>query len=397
MIQFKSEPQSFQRLLAVLFLAVAVSACVSSGGNIIGLEDDASSSSQSELTAHSIFMATTRARSDDPTEFFSGERAGGLTLGEAIVTIPPLHETGKIEKPRSGNPVPSKHFVVKTPDIYEGESTFKSRLKAALEEKQPGARDILLFVHGYNVNFSSAVLRIAQFVNDTGFEGVPVLFSWASRGKTLDYVYDINSALQARNSLVELSDILSKMPTDNVDVVAHSMGNLLVVETLLRLTKRNNGAAEHNLRRVILASPDIDVDLFESQLKEFPDVKERFYVLVSDDDKALSFSRRIAGGVSRVGSSDPAALSQLGVNVIDLSEVEDSSSVHHTKFASSPDVVQLIGRSIQQGNSLSAQTEVDPVQGLAEGMIRGITFIPSALLSGTQSTILGPTFNPGAR
>lgn len=397
MIQFQSKPQFFLRLLAVIILATAASACVSSGGNIIGLEDDVSSSSQHGVTAHTIFMATSRARSDDPTEFFSGERASGLTLGEAIVTIPPGHATGLIEKPKSGNPIPSKHFVVKTPDIFEGESTFESRIKAALENRQPGARDILLFVHGYNVNFSSAVLRIAQFVNDTGFEGVPVLFSWASRGKTLDYVYDINSALQARNSLVELADILAKMPANNVDVVAHSMGNLLVVETLLRLKIRNEGALGKHLRRVILASPDIDVDLFESQLIEFPDVKDRVYVLVSADDKALGFSRRIAGGVSRVGASDPTALSRLGVNVIDLSEVEDSTSVHHTKFASSPEVVQLIGRSIQQGNSLSAQTEVDPLQGLAEGMLRGITFIPSALLTGTPSTILGPTFTPGTR
>ncbi|NCC28536.1 MAG: alpha/beta hydrolase [Gammaproteobacteria bacterium] len=54
-------------------------------------------------------------------------------------------------------------------------------------------------------------------------------------------------------------------------------------------------------------------------------------------------SRRIAGGVPRVGAADTEVLEQLGVTVIDLSDVEDSSSCSHSKFAGSPEVVQLIG------------------------------------------------------
>ena len=71
-------------------------------------------------------------------------------------------------------------------------------LDLALAEKPESDREVLVFVHGYNTNFSEAVLRVTQFVNDTGFKGVPILFSWASRGNTMDYVYDINSVLQAR-------------------------------------------------------------------------------------------------------------------------------------------------------------------------------------------------------
>ena len=37
-----------------------------------------------------------------------------------------------------------------------------------------------MFVHGYNTRLDDAVVRFAQFVNDTGFTGVPVLFSWRS-------------------------------------------------------------------------------------------------------------------------------------------------------------------------------------------------------------------------
>jgi esterase/lipase superfamily enzyme len=381
--------------LVALVLGMAVSGCVGSGSeNIIGLVDGAPSSTQSPLTTRQIFLATTRSRSDDPAEFFSGERAGILSLGEATVTIPPTHETGQIEKPKSGKPDPSKHFVVRTPVLFDNKQQFESELRSALQEREPGKRDILVFVHGYNVNFSAAVLRVAQFVNDTGYEGVTVLFSWASRGKTFDYVYDINSALQARDALQELGGMLVQMPAENADLVAHSMGNLLVLETLVQLEQQGLLGENGRLRRVILASPDIDVDLFETQLSKMDNVKDRFYVLVSADDRALSISRRIAGGVSRVGASDPDRIAQLGVNVIDLSEVEDTTSTHHTKFASAPDVVQLIGSGMLQSGGLSAQTEPDVLNEITTEMVRGITFIPSVLLTGKPLYLVDAT--PGS-
>jgi esterase/lipase superfamily enzyme len=47
--------------------------------------------------------------------------------------------------------------------------------------------------------------------------------------------------------------------------------------------------------------------------------------------------------VPRVGAADAAELEELGLTVIDLSEIDDSSSGSHSKFAGSPEVVRLIG------------------------------------------------------
>ena len=60
--------------------------------------------------------------------------------------------------------------------------------------------------------------------------------------------------------------------------------------------------ASGKLENIILASPDIDIDVFKTQLKVFPKSKRRFYVLISENDKALAVSRRLAGGVPRVGN-----------------------------------------------------------------------------------------------
>ena len=97
------------------------------------------------------------------------------------------------------------------------------------------------------------------------------------------------------------------------------------------------------------------------------------------------FRGGLPAGVRRVGATDPATLSELGVNVIDLTQVQDRGSTHHTKFAHSPDVVQLIGRGIQAGNTLSAREDPGALRLLSGGLWRGIAFVPSALADGTPN------------
>ena len=66
--------------------------------------------------------------------------------------------------------------------------------------KASGGR-ALVFIHGYRTRFDAAVYRAAQIVHDSGYTGTPVLFSWASAGRTVDYIYDNNSATIARDAL----------------------------------------------------------------------------------------------------------------------------------------------------------------------------------------------------
>ncbi len=339
-------------------------------------------------TKHRIYVATTRALSDDPEEFFSGERSPNLTLAHVDVTVPPNHKPGKIEKPASGATNPLKHFAVNNPVLFNDVTSFQTTLNNSLSELKTDDQDILVFVHGYNVSFSAAVLRISQFVHDTDFKGVPVLFSWASRGKTVDYVYDINSALQSRDNLVKLGGILDKTNARGFDVVAHSMGNLVTIEAMRQLVVLNNDTPNVRLKRVIMASPDIDVDLFETQLAELQQIKNRFYVLVSSDDKALAASTRIGGGISRVGSTDPKRLAALGVNVIDLSAIDDPGTVNHSKFADSPEIVQLIGKGIQAGNTLSARSSQNVAANATVDILRGVTEIPVQIIGGASGAII---------
>jgi len=291
---------------------------------------------------------TTREASEVVGAFYSAARAPELGLASVDVTVPPNHVLGQLERPLSLPPDPRSEFAVVDPVVYRGEAAFLAEIDRELASRPPGQRRILLFVHGYNNTTSDAILRFAQFVEDTGFPGVPVLFTWASAARAPRYVYDLNSALVARGKLKEMSDILLRAHADGMDIFAHSMGTFLTMEGLVDAQLEGRLRRDGVIDTIMLASPDIDMDLFRTQIETLPPwILEKMYVLVSADDRALRVSRLIAGGVPRVGAADTAELEALGLTVIDLSEIDDSSTGSHSKFAGSPEVVQLIGAGLK--------------------------------------------------
>ena len=330
--------------LVSVSLVLILAGCASAPQLIGIVNPEVSLDSVEDLTKHRMFLMSTRGASDVSGVFYSSERAPELGLASVDATVPPTHVTGVLERPKRLPPDPRTEFTVVNPTVYGNEAAFIAEINRELSKRPPGKREILLFIHGFNNTTSDATLRLAQFVEDTGFSGVPVLFTWASAAKGSGYVYDLNSALVARSQIGNMSAILNKTRAESADIFAHSMGTFLTMEGLVKQQASGRLGKGTTIDNIILASPDIDLNLFETQLAELPpSIIKKMYLLVSKDDFALRFSRRIAGGVERVGAADTAELERLGVTVIDLSSIEDSSSGSHTKFAGSPEVVQLIG------------------------------------------------------
>jgi esterase/lipase superfamily enzyme len=332
-------------LIPVLVSTMVLLAACSKPPELIGIDNpEVPAETVADVSRHRVFIMTTRQATEVVGAFFSAMRAPELGLASVDVTIPPNHAVGQLERPKRLPPDPRTEFTVIDPMVYTTDQAFISEINRQLALRPPGQRKLLFFVHGYNNTASDAILRLAQFVEDTGFPGVPVLFTWASAAKTQRYVYDLNSALVARTELREMSDILGRTRAENYDILAHSMGTFLTMEGLVYAQQTGRLNSQGRISTIMLASPDIDFDLFKAQLAELPtSIVDKMYLLVSSDDGALRVSRLIAGGVPRVGAADAAALGQLGVTVIDLSKIEDSSSGSHSKFAGSPEVVQLIG------------------------------------------------------
>ena len=71
---------------------------------------------------------------------------------------------------------------------------------------------------------------------------------------------------------------------------------------------------------MVLASPDIDVDVFKSQMRRYGKPDRPFFLLLSADDRALKLSGILAG-TGRASATTPMrqTLPNYGVIVVDLS------------------------------------------------------------------------------
>ncbi|MEO1701568.1 MAG: alpha/beta hydrolase [Pseudomonadota bacterium] len=348
------------RIVLSGMLLLALFGCGGGQSHIIGFGESVFAT-QANLanTRHRILIATTRAPSDDPREFFSGERASSLSLGYVDVGVPPQRSIGEITRPPEGPPNPETDFVVSTPVMYQQGAELNKIIRDQFGNRSGRSNTALVFVHGYNTNFSSAVLRISQFVHDTGYTGIPILFSWASRAKTVDYVYDLNSALQSRYYLSRFNRELGETDVDHIAVFAHSMGNMAALESLRILEDEQDATFWDKLHGVVMASPDVDIDLFTEYLRRMPRTRNVLRVFVSGDDRALRVSQRIAGGQSRVGATDAQYLSALGIRVIDLSDIETNERLNHSKFADSPEVIRLFSLAMEGLTERDDAPEVD--------------------------------------
>ncbi len=339
--------QSLGLRFIVSIVVLGIASCVRPP-ELVGVENPRNPASDVvEARRQTVFVATTRQASEAEGVFYSGDRSDTLGLASVVVTIPPNHKAGKIERTYALPPNPSRHFTIVNPKVYVSENAFVSAIDKRLLALDVSDRNVLFFVHGYNTTLSDAILRLAQFVEDTEYDGVPVLMSWASAAETLKYVYDINSALAARTDFLKAGEIVTRSNAQQFDILAFSMGAFLTMEALSQAELAGEFNPRKRVRNIILAAPDIDLAVFQNQLSNITHDNQKIFVLVSSDDGILNFSKFVSGGVDRVGAANAAELAKSGVTVIDLSQVKDSKSNSHAKFAASPEVVRITGEAIR--------------------------------------------------
>ena len=110
-----------------------------------------------------------------------------------------------------------------------------------------------------------------------------------SSGEFLDYLYDRDSAYNARDGFISLLRLLKeKYGIEQVNVLAHSMGNVVVLDALANNARTSTPVAVGEL---IVAAPDMDRDQFFQLAREVRKVVQGMTLYVSSADKALTISR----------------------------------------------------------------------------------------------------------
>ena len=209
-----------------MVLALALSACASRPeGVLVPVADTVPSTSRVEM-----LVATTRQRSQNPGEMFSGERGLAPAFADITVSIPENRKEGEVNWPKKLPADPAKDFATLKAEEIDKETVIRRLNQAVM--KSPD-RSVLVFIHGFNNRFEDLVYRFAQIVHDSGAHSVPILVTWPSRGSVLAYGYDRESTNYTRNALENLFQFLARdKDIKEVSILAHSMGNWLALESL---------------------------------------------------------------------------------------------------------------------------------------------------------------------
>ncbi len=206
---------------------------------------------------------------------------------------------------------------------------------------QTSGRDLLMYIHGYNQTFEQATLDAARLSNGIKFAGETMVFSWPSRGQLLDYNLDRESAMWSRDALDQvLEDLLASPVVGRLNIVAHSVGTMLTVETLRELYAKLGDYAGDRVGAIVLASPDIDMDVFIAAIPKIGPLAGKMTIITATDDRALAVSRFV-NGRTRVGAADKGRLEKLGIKVIDGSQ-QGWGVLNHDLFLSNPEIRQAI-------------------------------------------------------
>jgi esterase/lipase superfamily enzyme len=300
-----------------------------------------------EAYVQSVYYATDRnpTGADEPELAFDGTRApgGAMSYGKAEVNIPLSHKRGQIETPWLGLESlrdASKHiYVLRLKGLDE------AGLLEELRTVGDGKNDLLVYVHGFNVPFSDAIVRAAQVAFDFGFEGAPIVYSWPSDGGVTSYNTDSEDiAWSTKHIEALLTTLKREFPDRKLHLVAHSMGSRGLLGALRLIAYRD--ASKPLFQSVILCAPDFDSELFRDQIAaEVRPLAKQWVVYTSDKDLALTASEQI-NAAPRLGK--PVTYAE-GYEIIDATGLEvtpwslpETHSYYATKQRVLDDMVAVI-------------------------------------------------------
>lgn len=300
-----------------------------------------------------IFYATDRkvTGNPNPSKFYSGERGSGeLSYGMAEVSIPDDHRMGELESPSfwrlEFRQSPEKHVVLLKVESLRT-ATFNDKVRSQIDAASTA--DVLIFMHGYNVSFENAARRTAQIAKDLNFEGVPMLYSWPSEASVHKYSVDAGNIKWTTPHFHSfLKRTLTEFNAQTVHVIAHSMGNRALADTIRVFDPSSLPGNAAELRNIVFAAPDIDAQTFKDLAKLFPGRAEQFTLYASSKDMALDVSE-IVYKYPRAGDSEDGLIVIDEVDTIDASAV-DASLMGHSYVGDNRSVLADLFAMIKHGH-----------------------------------------------
>ncbi len=263
-----------------------------------------------------LFSTNRKVNSIQPScsnNYFSIQYDFNTRYGVCEVNVPFLHDIGELDYDLKKSNDLSFRFL-----SYSALSSNDYFSKIA-NDPYP---EVILFVHGFNVQFEEAVLRAAQIKYDLKFPGQVLLFTWPAgaeegfvSGILINKTYRSNQENAQKTIPILKSYINSLLGLGKkVHLVVHSMGHQIVLPAIhdLYLDQKKKLFGE-----IVLNAPDFESVKFAQMARDLKEAGNRVTVYCSPGDNALVASRQVNNN-SRVGSCELIR----GVDMINVNPVD---------------------------------------------------------------------------
>jgi esterase/lipase superfamily enzyme len=274
------------------------------------------------------------------SEFYGFLTDINIHYGECILNIPAKHVIGDITLDNSQDK--NQFFQLLGKNNKKEEDFFNKLSSHPFEE-------VLVFVHGFNVNFDEAVVRAGQIRYDLKFPGEVILYSWPAGSEAgvfnqlmVKSVYESNFN-EAKLNREPFAAFLSKLTKTKkkIHLVVHSMGHQVVLPALAKQASIGQGKI---IDQLILNAPDFDKVEFSKIAPALVGISKRVTLYCSPGDNALIASQKVNGG-SRAGMCHRFE----GIDVINVNEVDSPvlgvGGLGHGYYSSRPilsDIYQVL-------------------------------------------------------
>jgi esterase/lipase superfamily enzyme len=184
---------------------------------------------------------------------------------------------------------------------------------------------IIIYVHGYDMPFDSAVREMAELIQEfqarsPGQAVLPIAFSWPSPGNKAAYSGDEASLEWSEKPFRDLVNQINKTKSDDtsLDLLAHSMGSryaFAFARSQIQ-SQENHEPPAPIFRNLYLSCSDVDYHTAEARREGLQNcVSKLVYIMVNDNDGAL-FTSQLLHGAPRLGRPiDPGDDSSTAANI----------------------------------------------------------------------------------
>lgn len=298
-------------ILSVLLILIT-GACSVTPERLAEALNDSSAQEFRESSFVPVYIATTRAASNAPAcknQYFGVKASEETRYVICETNVPKNHSVGALDETDDA-PDRDAHFFA---------PTIRRSDLAGIVAASQSAKQVLVFVHGFNVKFEEAVYRAAQIKYDLRFKGPVVLFTWpagsddgilSSLNVSGTYEMNFQNARKSRNQFREFITALSGGGS-TVHLIVHSMGHQVVIPAL------TEGGSPPRLGEVIFNAPDFALEDFKKAAPILRPAVKRITLYCSPGDNALVASEKVNGG-KRIGRCAKIP----DVDVVNVNEVD---------------------------------------------------------------------------